>query len=515
VHQAASACYDYFKWGDFLTGNGNDYCEGGWLDRNYYGLALGCSTGILNDVPYSYAAHWGMPHEIARRRMYLVNAFGAAAEPLFGLVEGMEHRDVNVLMLYPLDLVAVEERFGSWMTQYGYANYITADKLLERGNVSEGCLQVAGRSFDTLVALFEPFPSNDLLNLMKEFVQQGGKLIWSGPPPLVNRGGKPCLSDWQDLFGVDFVPNPSIGISAPLRQVLFRGSFSTVSPQIIPTDFLVDYIYPVQPRENTEVVATVGSRVVGTLKTLEGSTGVAAFLGYRPRDDQSQSLGYDVRNWFEILVALGAYNSPEGTTAQNTEYLSRLGEIMCCRFPNGALTFAPHLRVYEEGWPGGFARKDDEDAAYLERRPPPPDDLILQDFRVHGRTVSYTGKGSMAFRLNDPGDLVAFAGNHTNKLTVDGRTFVFADASLGQIGWGPVSEDRRVPGGAVLQILVHGTGTIRIPAVDLPERFQIFAEGPTPGSRGAIVRADRDGDSISIQISPDVQGKWLFLVPQS
>jgi hypothetical protein len=40
VQQAASACYDYFKWGDFLTGNGNDHAEGGWLDRNYYGLML-------------------------------------------------------------------------------------------------------------------------------------------------------------------------------------------------------------------------------------------------------------------------------------------------------------------------------------------------------------------------------------------------------------------------------------------------------------------------------------------
>ena len=41
------------------------------------------------------------------------------------MVQDMQHRDVDVLMLYPLDLVAVEERFGSWMTQYGYANYVT------------------------------------------------------------------------------------------------------------------------------------------------------------------------------------------------------------------------------------------------------------------------------------------------------------------------------------------------------------------------------------------------------
>ena len=133
MHQAAAACYDYFKWGDFLTGNGNDHAEGGWLDRNYYALALACSTGILNEVPYSYAAHWGMPAEIRRRRSALVDAYGAGASPAFAAVQECSHRDVDVLMLYPLDLVAVEERFGSWMTQYGYANMVTQAKLLERG----------------------------------------------------------------------------------------------------------------------------------------------------------------------------------------------------------------------------------------------------------------------------------------------------------------------------------------------------------------------------------------------
>ena len=79
VQQAAAACHDYFKWGDFLTGNGNDHAEGGWLDRNYYALSLAASTGILNDVPYSYAAIWGAPAEVLQRRHALIDASGAAA----------------------------------------------------------------------------------------------------------------------------------------------------------------------------------------------------------------------------------------------------------------------------------------------------------------------------------------------------------------------------------------------------------------------------------------------------
>ena len=83
------------------------------------------------------------------------------------MVQDMQHRDVDVLMLYPLDLVSAEERFGSWMTQYGYANLITAAKLLELGMVRDGAIEMCGRRFTTLVASFEPFPSADLLTLME------------------------------------------------------------------------------------------------------------------------------------------------------------------------------------------------------------------------------------------------------------------------------------------------------------------------------------------------------------
>ena len=43
VHQAAAACYDYFKWGDYLQPTGNDFAECGWSDRNYYRAAMAAS----------------------------------------------------------------------------------------------------------------------------------------------------------------------------------------------------------------------------------------------------------------------------------------------------------------------------------------------------------------------------------------------------------------------------------------------------------------------------------------
>jgi len=513
VHQAASACYDYFKWGDFLTGNGNDHAECGWLDRNYVGLALGCSTGILNETPYSYAAHWGMPDAIAHRRGLLAGVYGTASGFL-GMVQDMQHRDVDVLMLYPMDLVATDERFGSWMTQYGYANLITADKLLERAKVEGSALEVAGRRFTTLVATFEPFPASRLLELMRDFANAGGRVIWSGPPPVLTLEGEDALGPWQELFGVGYEPGLDEGELSPGRQVEFEGSLVGVTPQTILTDFLPDRTYRVTPAEGVVPVARVKGQIVGTQRSLPGG-GTLTFLGYRPRDDQSQSLGYDVRNWFEVLCALGAYPAT-GKFADyndNTEVLSRAGEYLACRFPNGTVAITTHLRTVEEDWPGGFARNKDQDQEYLDRCPPPSINLSLKDFRVNGHTVSFEGVSPVAFRVDDQGRLVAFAGSWGDRVTVDGRETVFADKPLSLVSWAPVPQERRVPGGAILLMWVQGEGEIRVPAFTLPERVRLFAEGTAPGSRGTEIPCRREGEMLVFDVTAETQFRWLYVVP--
>lgn len=516
VHQAAAACQDYFKWGDFLTGNGNDHAEGGWLDRNYFGLALGCSTGIINEIPYSYAAHWGMPQEVHDWRMSLVNTYGAAGSPLWGMVQDRQHRDVDVLMLYPLDLVAVEERFGSWMTQYGYANYITQDKLLELGRVEDGSIEMCGYRFTTLATTFEPFPSGELLDLMKRFVDSGGRLIWSGPPPVLTREGRDALEPWQALFGVAYTPGQNEGLNVPGRQVVFDGLLAGLEPQAILTGFLVDRIYPVTPDQDTAAVARVRNHVVGAHRAVGDNGGTTTFLGFRPRDDQSASLGYEMRTWFEVLAALGAY-PPTGAFPghnDNTEYLSRSTEYLACRFPNGSTAIARHLRHYEEGWEGGFARNRERDQEWLSKHPLPPDDLTLRDFRVNAHTVSYDGAQAVAFRVNRDGVLTAFAGSQAKEITIDGRTTVFADRPIGHLAWASIPMARRVPGGAAMEAVFYSPGTVTIPAPNVPGDFEVVAQGAAPGSRGALIPARREGESIVIDVTAEVAGRWLYIVPK-
>ncbi len=512
VHQAAAACHDYFKWGDYLTGGGTDHPEGGWLDRNYLGLALASSLGILNDIPYAYCAHWGMPHEISERRSGLVNAYGAAGAPYYGMVQDMEHRDVDVLMLYPLDLVAVDERFGSWMTQYGYANVITQEKLLERGAVADGAITLAGRRFSTLATLFEPFPSQELLAMMTELAEQGGRVVWSGPPPVVDRDGAPALEAWSALTGADHEPDPGMGLILPGRRVTFSGPLAAVPDMRILTDFTVDLVYPLTPRADAATVATLGDRVVGVHRSL--GAGSTTTLGFRPRDDQSHSLGYDGRYWFEILYGLGAY---PGTGAfdgvnDNTEYLSRATDYLCCRFPNGALAIAPHLRTLEEGWPGGFARTREEDLALLETIDLPSDRITLEDFQIQGKTVSYTGAHAVTFRTDENNRLIAFAGRDTDRITVDGATTVFADRPMPLVAWAPVRADRRVPDGATHLVFYWGEGELRIPMTGLREPVAAYVEGATPGSRGEALTTRLEDACLVITADGRFGNRWVYVL---
>jgi hypothetical protein len=507
VHQAATACYDYFKWGDFLTGNGNDHTEGGWLDRNYVGLALAASTGSINQVPYAYGAHWGMPAEVSARRTALVSAYGVGGPAFHAAAQNMEHRAVDVLMLYPIDLVAVEERFGSWMTQYGYANSVTAAKLLELGRVRDGAIELAGRRYTTLVSTFEPFPSRRLLAMMREFAGRGGRLVWSGPPPVLTAEGTPALAEWQDLFGVEYRPEPAEGLLAPGMQVTFAGALAKAQPQTILTDLLPDHIYPVEPRAGSTATARVKQWTVGTHRALPGG-GSATFLGYRPRDDQSGSLGYETRNWYEVLEALGAYDG-----AGNPERISRTTEYLATRFPNGAMTVAPHLRAMEESWDGGFSRDPDADRKAMAANPPPSDALRLVNFRVGRHAVTYEGAGAVTFRVGKDGELLAFAGSRTREIAVDGRKTVFADRPLQEIGWAPVAESRRTPGGAVAQIWVRGAGRVRVRLGKVAAGATLVAEGAKPGSRGATVAATvRDG-VVEFEATPATGGRWLYVVP--
>ena len=543
VHQAASACDDYFAWNDFLTGGGNDHAEGGWSDRDYFGIALACSTGILNRTPYAYAIAWGMPNEAVQRHQAVCDAYGASASAWFQAVQDSQHRDTDVLMLYPLSLVACEERFGSWMVQYGYANYVTSRKLLEYGRVvgqasrlppapgpsnpgetpgvaggtpaplpEQGWIEMAGRKFGTIAVLFEPLPPPGLLDLLAQFAEAGGKVIWSGPPPRVDLSGKAVLAQWKKLFGVKALRFNLEGHGAGGWQVQFRGPLGKVPPQAILTDFLVDYIYPVEPGAGSEVIARVGPDVVGLDRKM-AKTGRATYLGFRPRDDQSASLGVEARSWFEILLALGAYpaSSPGAVTNDNPDAVSRTTPYVACRFPNGAVSIAAHYRTHVEAWPGGFHRDAKQDEEALARNPLPSAALELRDLRVNGRRVSYDGELAVAFRVEE-GVLVAFAGYKCRRIVVDGREFAFASAPVALAAWAPVLPQRRVRDGASMEIWVQGEADMSLPLPSGVTGGELYLQGAKLGSFGDKVACECAGGLLRFKTLNAWGQQRLFFV---
>jgi hypothetical protein len=118
----------------------------------------------------------------------------------------------------------------------------------------------------------------------------------------------------------------------------------------------------------------------------------------------------------------------------------------------------------------------------------------------------------MAFRVDAEGRLTAFAGGGSREITVDGKRTLFAEQPVDSIGWAPVAAMRRVPGGAVLQIKVRGAGTVHIPVADVKAPLALVAEGDKPGSRGQSVPATQEQGVLTFQLTPELNGRWLYAV---
>ncbi len=498
VQQAAAACADYFKWSEYLQPTGNDFAEGGWSDRNYYGAAMATSIGVINKYPSAYAGAWGFPDQALEHRMAINYAFGAQPPHDISMVTGGVHRDVDVLTLYPMSLVSVEERFGSWLTQYGYTNYLSAEKLVQMGKVlTDGKLKVKDKTYGTLVVLFEPLPEKSLLDLLARFMENGGKVLWFGPPPLVDSEGRDCTAQWQQLAGVRYHHDCYMGEIAAGKEVIFSNRFAAVPAQTILTDFLVDRIYPVESAGN-EVVARCDGKAVG-MKTSHGK-GEFYYLGFRPRDDQSQSLGYETRTLFELLDAAGAYPATGRLTGinDNPSVISRTSDYFVTTFPNTATMVVRHYRTHRENWEGGFSRNAERDAQILAGNPLPTDRIELDNAAVNGHRVTYNGRLLMAFRTGDNNRLAAFIGNDCKGITIDGQAYTFAEQPLTKIVFAPEITKQ----GTVYQVQITGTGRVILP-VPTGRKALVVKQG-----KKTISSETSDGQ-LTLDVDASLSGQWL------
>lgn len=418
IRENMSACYDYFKWNDFLSGGGTDHPEGGNIDRNYYAQALACSFGVLNKFPYAYCAAWGSPKEVLRRFYNVGTTYGNMGFDMnqgHNLIQGISHRVTDVLSLYPLELNYVEERFGSWMVQYGYCNYITEEKLLENAAVSEnGKIIIKGRSYRTLIVLFNPFMKEETFALITKFLNAGGKIIWTSIYALT-------YDKWGDIFGIKDIHPASQGVSLKGKNITFKNYLSGIQPMKVNTDMLPDLAYPVVSiDEDVKIVAECEGLILGTIKEYSNG-GSAIYLAFRPRDDQSCSTGNDIDTMHSILKLIGAYGN------NSLEVLSRQkgSKYIMNEFLNGTISIANHYRTFYEKWNGSFFRNEDEDKRALIERILPSVDIKLENEKIKEHMISYEGTDVLTYNVGSKGKILGFGGYNTQGIVIDGIKYNF------------------------------------------------------------------------------------------
>jgi len=132
---------------------------------------------------------------------------------------------------------------------------------------------------------------------------------------------------------------------------------------------------------------------------------------------------------------------------------------------------------------------------------------------VGGHAVTYAGNHAVTFRMDDEGRLTAFCGMGSDRITIDGKTTVYADSPIPTAAWAPVESQRRIEGGALMEMFFQGDGAVHIPVYGLPEAVQVVAQGPTLGSRGQAVPSQREGDTLTITLDQTSSNRWLFVLP--
>jgi len=504
IRENMPACGDYFRWNEFLTGSGTDHPEGGNTDRNYYAQAFAASLGTLNKFEHAYCASWGSPKPVIDRFTAVGNTYGTAYSlGNHTLVQNLRTRLSDVLMLYPTELNYAEERFGSWMVQYGYCDYITEEKLLQHAMpTDDGFLHVNGKKYRAVVALFEPFADEVTLAMLVKFACAGGKVIWAGPAALRYEDGCDASGVFTEAFGLKKVASLGEGIAAADNFITFGGALKGINPMEIRTNLLPDYVYPVEASD-ADVVAYLDEKPVGTI--VKRGLGAMCYLGFRPRDDQSVSTGKDVSTLFDILCALDAYGPDsleKRSRPENSRYIMNV-------FENGAIAVANHYRTFQEDWYGSFFRDEEEDKRLLEGRELPPFDIDLENEVILGKTVSYKGQGCMTFNTDKDGNLIGFAGENTCGITVDGKEFTLysenAQIMFTVMNPSRISDDLS----AVMVLKADRPGVFTVPA---PKGFEnakaAFCSVDLVDADAPIGMKVENG-TITIEVTEDMKNKFI------
>jgi hypothetical protein len=133
--------------------------------------------------------------------------------------------------------------------------------------------------------------------------------------------------------------------------------------------------------------------------------------------------------------------------------------------------------------------------------------------KVGGVSVNYQGSLAVAFRLGADDSLISFAGYNCREITLAGRRYEFASAAMPLIAWAPVLPERRVNGGASLEIWVNGEAEVTIPVPDGAKSGRLCFEGGRFGSLGETVPCSVEQGRLKFKSLPSWSQRHLYFVP--
>ena len=232
---------------------------------------------------------------------------------------------------------------------------------------------------------------------------------------------------------------------------------------------LPDRVYNIKLGDG-EAVANANGFVIGS--TRKYGLGRATYIGCRLRDDQSGESGDAPSTLFDVLKKLGAYGGAD--VLDNTETISRKTEYFATHFNNGAISICRHYKTMRELWPdGSFRRNEEKDADFLEKYELMlPLELELNEFEIEGHKVSYTGKNLLQYRLSPRGRLVAFRGEGTCGVTIDGKKYNITKEPATTI-FSTIEEERLPEGYKMGWILCSHASEVNI-CTKIPENAEIY-----------------------------------------
>jgi hypothetical protein len=125
-----------------------------------------------------------------------------------------------------------------------------------------------------------------------------------------------------------------------------------------------------------------------------------------------------------------------------------------------------------ELWPdGSFRRNEEADAKFLESYElMVPLELNFEDFSLDGHKITYTGKNLLQFRLSTRGKLIAFRGDATCGVIIDGKKYNITKEPADTIF--SVIEESRLPEGYKTGWIISSTA----PEVNICTRIPVNAE---------------------------------------